>query len=62
MEHLMIDVYIYRPGETLVYHMQTTTELAALVAAFQSMHGWTRIEAVMPDKTSRIMASRPGHG
>lgn len=55
----MIDVYIYRPAETLVYHMHTATELAALVAAFQSLTGWDRIEAVMPDKTSRIMALRP---
>lgn len=49
----MIDVYIYRPAETLVYHMHTATELAALVAAFQCMDGWNRIEAIMPDKTSR---------
>ena len=53
----MIDVYIYRPGDTLVYHMHTATELAALVDAFQFMAGWTRIEAVMPDKTSRVYAA-----
>lgn len=58
----MIDVYIYRPGESLVYHMQTATELAALVAAFQSMDGWSRIEAVMPDKTVRTWPPRPDHG
>ena len=50
----MIDVYIYRPAETLVYHMHTATELAALVAAFQCMSGWHRIEAIMPDKTPRL--------
>ena len=48
----MIDVYVYRPADTLVYHMHTATELAALVAAFQAMNGWTRIEAIKPDKTS----------
>ena len=58
----MIDVYIYRPAETLVYHMTTATELAALVAAFQSMDGWDRIEAIMPDKTARLWTPRPGHG
>ena len=54
----MIDVYIYRPGETLVYHMQTAAELAALVCAFHAMNGWDRIEAVMPDKTSRTWSPR----
>ena len=58
----MIDVYIYRPGETLVYHMQTAAELAALVAAFLSMHGWDRIEAIMPDKTARTWDPHPGPG
>lgn len=58
----MIDVYVYRPAETLVYHMHTTAELAALVASFQSMAGWSRIEATMPDKTTRTWApsERPG--
>lgn len=55
----MIDVYIYRTAETLVYHMQTPVELAALVAAFQCMDGWDRIEAVMPDKTDRTWTPRP---
>lgn len=54
----MIDVYIYRTAETLVYHMQTAAELAALVAAFQSMYGWNRIEAIMPDKTARMWTPR----
>lgn len=48
----MIDVYIYRPADTLVYHLHTPLELAALVAAFQGMGGWTRIEAIKPDKST----------
>lgn len=54
----MIDVYIYRTAETLVYHMHTAAELAALIGAFHAMTGWDRIEAVMPDKTARTWAPR----
>lgn len=57
----MIDVYIYRPAETLVYHMHSTAELTALVAAFQGMTGWSRIEAVMPDKTTRTWEPSERH-
>lgn len=50
----MIDVYVYRPGGTLVYHMTTAIELAALIAAFRSMTGWNKIEAHAPGQPPRL--------
>ena len=58
-EHLMIHVYIHRTAEILIYHMHTATELAALVAAFQCMDGWDRIEADIPGEPLRMWTPRP---
>lgn len=55
----MIHVYIHRAAEILIYHMHTATELAALVAAFQCMDGWDRIEADIPGEPLRMWTPRP---
>ena len=50
----MFDVYVYREDETLVYHMTTTVEVAALIAAFRGFTGWSSLEVIAPGGASAV--------